>query len=540
MAPPSGDATIHKLYQQKQWAKVVRLAEAAPSRGTEEDFDYGMALAHLERWSDARKALIAGHHLCPGDRRFPVELAGVAFQQKQYPEAASWLHIALRLDPHDQYALNFAGSVYYLMGNLNAALKYWNQLQKPYVATFEPDTQLKLQRRILDRAFAFAPASVMGCEQFSATEARLQALGIYPVYNIGLRARPDGTFDAEFHALERDGFGSNRWQAIIATLGGLPYETVYPAYFNAGHVGLNIQSLLRWDAEKERAWAAVDAPLHGLPQWHWQIATDERAENWTLRRSFTGAAPSLGSLHLTRETGAATLTSIQSGRTEWSMGFEASHRAFRDIVEGSALNPSLTSGGMQTKYVASIDEKLIDIPERRFTARTGATSELARLWSNPPRLYEKLQSDARINWLPQAIGDKYELQQRVRAGTTFGHAPFDELWMLGVERDNSLWLRGLLGTRDGRKGSAPLAHRYFLSNSDFDRRIYSNGLITIKAGPLLDIGRAAAPTAGLAPQRWLFTAGAKAKVTVFGIGAVFTYGRDLRSGTNAFFATVAQ
>jgi hypothetical protein len=109
-----------------------------------------------------------------------------------------------------------------------------------------------------------------------------------------------------------------------------------------------------------------------------------------------------------------------------------------------------------------------------------------------------------------------------------------------VERDNDLWLRGIVGTRDGRKGSAPLADRYFLSNSDFDRRVYSNGLITIKAGPLLDIGRAAAPASGLAPPRWLFSAGAELKVTVLGVGAVFTYGRDLRTGTNAFFATLAQ
>ena len=105
--------------------------------------------------------------------------------------------------------------------------------------------------------------------------------------------------------------------------------------------------------------------------------------------------------------------------------------------------------------------------------------------------------------------------------------------MLGVERDNELWLRGLIGTRDGRKGSSPLGDSFVLSNSDLQRRFYSNGLLTIRAGPWLDIGRAYAPNAALSPPESLFSAGAETRLTVFGTGVVFTYGRDLRSGTNA-------
>jgi len=145
-----------------------------------------------------------------------------------------------------------------------------------------------------------------------------------------------------------------------------------------------------------------------------------------------------------------------------------------------------------------------------------------------------------MHWYPQARGDVYEVEQRVRAGKALGTAPFDELWMLGVERDNDLWLRGLIGTRDGRKGSAPLGDSYFLANNDFYRRVYDNGILGVKAGPLLDVGRAGAPTAGLTPRNWLVSAGAAAKITVLGTGVVLTYGHDVRAGTNAFFATVAK
>ena len=112
--------------------------------------------------------------------------------------------------------------------------------------------------------------------------------------------------------------------------------------------------------------------------------------------------------------------------------------------------------------------------------------------------------------------------------------------MIGVERDNDLWLRGHIGTRDGRKGSAPMADRFLLSNTDFYRSIWSNGLISVKAGPLLDIARLSAPTPSLAPRDWLFDIGAEVKLTVLGTGVVLTYGHDLRNGNNAFYGSVAE
>jgi hypothetical protein len=112
--------------------------------------------------------------------------------------------------------------------------------------------------------------------------------------------------------------------------------------------------------------------------------------------------------------------------------------------------------------------------------------------------------------------------------------------MLGVERDNELWLRGLIGTRDGRKGSAPLGDSYFLANNSVYRRVYDNGLFGVRAGPLLDVGRVGAPTSGLAPREWMVSTGAEAKVTVLGTGVLLTYGRDVRAGTNAVFATIVK
>jgi tetratricopeptide (TPR) repeat protein len=532
------ESHIDQAYRQHDWTQVVRLAEPVAPRAAELNFEYGMALAHLGRWKQARAALLAGARECPAQKRFPIEIAGVAFEEKRRPEAAHWLRRGLQMDPKDAYANNFLGSDYYLMGNLDAALKYWNRVQKPYLDGLDFDPHLQVHRLLLDRAFAFSPAAVMTEAQYEATEARLHGLGIFPTYNISLQARSDGHFDAVFAARERDGFGGTRLQALVSTFSGTFYETLYPRYFNLRRKAMNFDSLLRWDAQKRRVWLSLSAPIREFPQWRWQISTDERDENWAIRRSFAGYAPVLGSLNLKREEAAASLTKIASGRLQWSVAGDLSHRTIHDVVYGSALTPQLTAPGYELKSLAGVDYEALNIPERRFTLATSANGVLGRTWTHGGGIFEELQGSAVAHWFPQAEGDKYELQQQVRAGKIFGAVPFDELYLLGMERDTDLWMRGHIGTRDGRKGSSPVGDAYFLSNSDVFRRIYSNGLLKVQLGPLLDIGRMGAPTTGLSTEEWLFDTGVEAKLTVLGTSVVLSYGRDLRSGNNAFYGTV--
>lgn len=492
------DSRVRSAFELHNWPEVVQMASPL-ARTADLNFDYGLALAHLERWQDARAALMVGWRQCPKQKRFAVELAGVAFQQKQYQEAALWLKSALQLDPEDEYANNFAGTNYFLMGNVDAALKYWNRVQRPKIAALHFDPHLRVQRLLLERSFAFSPAAVLKQPDFEATAARLSGLGIFPAYNIALRARPDGSFDADFNAVERNGFGSNRVQALVSTFAGAVYETIYPSYFNLGGSATNIESLLRWDAQKRRAWVQVSAPLRYLPRWRWQLSFDGRDENWAIRPSSTG--PAQASLKLRRETFTGSLVSFQSGRMEWSTGGELSHRDYRNIRYGQALTPELVAPGLELKHFASFKGGILDVPERHFTLTTEVRSEFARLWSSPPRLFEKAQGSAEARWIPQGEGGSYETVQRVRGGGTLGRAPFDELFMLGMERDKDLWYRGQTGTRDGRKGNSPLGDKYFLSNTDFYKRLYRNGLLGIKAGPLFDIGRCTSPTSGLATPK---------------------------------------
>ncbi len=535
---------MQQLFEQHNWAELVRVAGAIRVRSAGVQFDYGMALAHLGRLNEARAALEAGAHACPEEERFPIELGGVAFEQKNYAEAAHWLRRGLRIDPADAYANNFLGTVYYLSGNLDAALQYWNRVQKPEIAALDFDPHLKVHRLLLDRSFAFSPAAVLREPQLITTQTRLDSLGIFPGYNLHLDARPDGKFDAVFRAQEQDGFGPSKAAALVSMLGGLPYATAYPSYTNIGRGAINFDSLIRWDAQKRRAWGALSAPLYGRPEWRWQVSADLRNENWAVRRSFTGTAPVLGSFNLEREAVEGTLTSLRSGAVQWTLGAELSHRIFRDAaplsVSGPALTSSLLTPGWELKPLASVQAGLLRLPQYRFTVTGGVSSDFARMMGAPSHVSGSMQGWAEARWLPGMEGERWELRDELRAGKVFGSPPFDDLFVLGMDRDDTnLWMRGHIATRDGRKGSSPVGDGYFLSNTDVLRRVYGNGLVSIQAGPLLDVGKMGAPTAGLSNGEWLLDTGIEARLTVLHTSVVLSWGHDLRAGTNAFWGAVA-
>jgi hypothetical protein len=271
-----------------------------------------------------------------------------------------------------------------------------------------------------------------------------------------------------------------------------------------------------------------------------QFGMDLRDENWALRASSKGVAPLLGATKLKRQAFSATYTNIPSGWWNWSAGVEFSHRDFRDVELGSALDPVLLLTGNQLKQTVRLGADLLRLPEKRLFLRGELTSQAGRIWSSPSHGFEKLQASAALNWYPQAEGDDYHVQEQVWYGRGWGTLPFDELTFLGIGGDNQLWLRGHIATRDGKKGTGPLGRNYFLSNWEMDKNIYQWKMVTVKAGPFLDTGRITDPLPGLGSQKWLVDMGPQVKVKYMNFGVNISYGRDLRNGHGGIYFAVTR
>jgi hypothetical protein len=527
-----------QLFEQERWSELTQLWQQAPRNTADLDYFYGVALAHMERWDEAGRAFSDGQRLAPNDKRFPIEMAGVAFKQKKYRQAKKYLHRALRLDPKDAYANEFLATVYFLEGNLEAALKYWNRIGKPQLAEVRSEPALKVRPALLDHAFAFAPTSTLTLDELLASNVRLRGLEIFPTYKLNLEARPDGKFDAIFRAHELNGFGNTKLQALVRVFSGILFEEITPEYDNVGGSGTNIVSLFRFDTDKRRAVAAINGPLSGSPKWRYRVGAGFRNENWTIQTSFTGPSTVLGATNLRRESVGAEISRFVGARWSWTAGLELSHRDFRNVVPDVALSPELVAKGYQIKEKAHFTYELWRSPEKRLVISSSGSSQAGRLWSQPGHSFEKLQGIVAMHWFPREQGDDYEMLWRAHAGKTFGQIPFDELFMLGVDRDNDLPLRAHIGTRHGQKGSAPLGRNYFLSNWESEKHVYSTGIFTLRLGPFLDTGKILDSSTTLGQHKWLFDTGPQAKLNVLGVGVVLLYGKDLRTGNNAFYTDV--
>jgi len=537
-AQPDGTVAAKQLFEQEHWPELVQLLQEVSRNSADLDYYYGVALAHLQRWQEANSALSDGERAAPNDKRFPIELAGVAFKQKKYGEARRDLSRALRLDPKDEYANEFLATVYFLEGNLEAALKYWNRVGKPQITEVRSEPALKVRPALLDHAFAFAPASTLTLDELLASNVRLRGLEIFPTYKLNLEAQPDGRFDAIFRAEELNGFGNSKLQALVRIFSGALFGEITPEYYNLHGSGTNITSFFRFDTDKRRAAATINGPLAGNPKWRYRVGTDFRNENWTVQTSFTGPSTFLGATNLRRESVAGDISRFVGVRWTWTTGVELSHRDFRNVIPGVALSPELVAKGYQIKQKAQFTYVLWRSPEKRLVIFSSGSSQAGRLWSQPGQSFEKLQGTVGMHWFPREQGDNYEMLWRAHAGKTFGQVPFDELFLLGVDRDNDLPLRAHIGTRHGEKGSAPLGRNYFLSNWESEKHVYSNGILTVKLGPFLDTGKILDSSSTLGTHKWLFDTGPQAKINVLGVGVVLLYGKDLRTGNNAFYTDV--
>ena len=223
-----------QLFTEQRWQEVVTLVESARSPSADLDFYYGSALAQLGRLADARQAFAAGSRLQPHDKRFPSELAGVAFKQKDYPRAARYLRRALHLDPHDAYGNDFLGTVYFLQGNIEAALKCWNRVNKPAVAEARTVPTPRVSASLLDRAFTFAPASSLQLADLLTSDVRTRGLGIFPSQQFDLQARDDGKFDVLFRNREREGGVRRSWKNYFSCFAGCHSSASLPSITTCG------------------------------------------------------------------------------------------------------------------------------------------------------------------------------------------------------------------------------------------------------------------------------------------------------------------
>jgi hypothetical protein len=324
---------------------------------------------------------------------------------------------------------------------------------------------------------------------------------VFSRYRMELSPAEDGRFDLVLRAAERN---KPNFLSMLSWAGGIPFKTVRPELTNIGGKAVNLSTLIRWDSNKRRAFAALDTPLRGDPKWGVRLTFDARDENW--------ASPDSG-FHMRKYETAAQLKAVPSGRWQWTSGASVSKRTFSNT----------SNDGFELKYTGSVKRTILRDPVHDLRIDSSAGTEAGKLFGANPLRFVKFENRTSAHWRSVSL--------QARAGTIIGQMPFDERYVIGLERDSDLWLRAHSALLDGKKNASSTSRAFVVMNSDFQKTVFNGPWFRIKTGPFLDAGKSS-----ISP-RWVVDSGIEMRFSVLNAFSFnVSYGWSLRDAHRAFFA----
>jgi hypothetical protein len=366
-------------------------------------------------------------------------------------------------------------------------------------------------------------------------------MGIFPRYRFELLPDQSDSFVTMVRLTERNGWGNGTVGGVLSLLRSLPYQAIQPEFFNLNRSSMNFRSMLRWDTQKRRLFASFSMPLAQQPKWRFAADLDARDEIWDLSETFQGTVSPQSDVNLQKVSAVAAIRSVVSGRWSWNSAVSFSYRHFRGLTAIAPQTAPLFANGFLLRYHAGTEHALLHDPERRLTIDSSLSGHFGKGSGDLLGAFSGAGGSLDLRWFPLAVSDEYEIRSQFRAGMIAGRVPLDEFFMLGIERDTHLWLRGHVGTRNGKKGNAPLGRRFVLWNWEGDKIVHQNVFLTVKLGPFLDVGKITDPSGEVGSEGWLWDPGVQCKVSAFGgFTFVLSYGKDLRSGRGALYTTVSR
>lgn len=292
-----------------------------------------------ERGVDHADALLADvQNACPNAAGPLRELSGVRFAQRRWHDASTLARDALRLDPHDAYALDVLGSSLFMQDDPAGALRAWNQIGKPRVNRVRIDGLHHTRYQTVAELLAIQPNMLLTAELFERARRRLGELPDRTATRLAVRPEADGFATVEVVVVELASVpaGAAAWAGTAARAAtSREIATALPGADGQGDVW---SASWRWWANRPGVTVGFAAPrVGGLPGvWRfegaWQSDTyrTSTSSQTVESRTHGGLAVSdwlSGSVRYQISTG---VDSWSGGRKAVSIGAALERIAFRD------------------------------------------------------------------------------------------------------------------------------------------------------------------------------------------------------------------
>jgi hypothetical protein len=208
----------------------------------------------------------------------------------------------------------------------------------------------------------------------------------------------------------------------------------------------------------------------------------------------------------------AEIRAVPSGRWKWTSGASVSSRHFSNEF----------ARGVQLKYSGSVTRTLVREPSKQLSVDSSLSIEAGKLFGATPIRFAKLANATSLQWK--------SVSSQVRMGSDIGRLPFDERFIIGLERDSDLWMRAHSATVDGCKNASSTSRSFLLTNSDYQKVLSNTGWFRLSAGPFLDSSKSSISS------RWLVDTGVELRFNLLGAFEMnLSYGKSLTDGRHALF-----
>ena len=437
-------------------------------------------------------------------------------------KAKEYLQRILQKNPADAYANQFLGTLFLLDGNLEACLKYWNRLGQPLIEQIQLQPLPRVDSELMDKAFVMSPASPLTYEEYLATESRFEMMGIFSKQEFQLKPYAEqGKFDLVVRSSVKKSAFSSRIKIATLLARAAFTETVRLEFPNIEGTTMNSSSLISWDEFKNRFYSSFSLPFGRRPHLRVRIFTDTRKETWALGDD----------ANLLKWEGGLELGESVNSKWKWTSGAKVSYRSYDNI--SSVSKPEFQEGWLVQAF-GNFNYSWIRIPERRFTLQSTSNVDAGKIVDSSANPFLIFENSVEMRWFPRPRGEDYATTGRFRFGKMFGSGPFDEYFVLGVERDTDLLLRAHKARRD-KKGENPFAPAYALWNWDITKILLDKKRYRLRITPFFDSGKIFDSRLWQGKQ-WFMDTGIQAGLQLLGgPELVLKFGKDLRTGRNVIY-----